>query len=141
MRKPGGVDAGHRAPIGLDAALAGDARDFVAQRREQRIDEFRAGLEVVIGQARGRRSRFRKRALGQRIAGQRIGVRLFDLVEEAAGAGERSVVVLHGARQGRLGQHVLQIGLIHGVVPVCGWLKTNCSAKSSAHSRKRESSG
>ena len=61
--QPGGVDAGHRAPVGLDAALAGDARDLVAQRREHRIDELRAGLEIVIGQARGRRSRFRKRAL------------------------------------------------------------------------------
>ena len=42
MRKPCGVDAGHRAPVGLDAALAGHPRDFVAQRREQRIEEFRA---------------------------------------------------------------------------------------------------
>ena len=40
--QPRGVDAGHRAPVGLDAALAGHARDFVAQRRQQRIEEFGA---------------------------------------------------------------------------------------------------
>ena len=48
----GGVDAGDGAPIGLDAALAGDARDLVPERRDHRHEELGAGLEVVIGEAR-----------------------------------------------------------------------------------------
>ena len=58
-----GVDAGDGAPIGLNAAAAGDARRLVAERREHGREELGAGFEIVKGEAVGRAGRLRKSAL------------------------------------------------------------------------------
>ena len=67
-----GVDAGDGAPIRLDAALAGDARDVVAQRRQHREEQLRARLEIVEIEARDRRARLLERALRQKLREKRI---------------------------------------------------------------------
>ena len=86
-----GVDAGDGAPGRLDAALAADARDLVTERRQDRVDELRAELEVVVGQAGRRRpglAEGRLDGVGREL--RRIDERLVELLDGRAGdqAGE-----------------------------------------------------
>jgi hypothetical protein len=92
------VDRGDGPPVGGQTALAGHARDRVAQRGEHRIDELRAELEIVEGEPGGLAHAFGEGRLRQHV--ERLLLRALeageDLVDVGGGHGRAPVRDVRG---------------------------------------------